>query len=223
MLEHLLSPTRIGSLELRNRIAMAPMGVEIVDADGHVREPVIRYYEERARGGAGLLITEVAAMAYPRGANSSHQIALSDDAYLPGLQQLTSRVQAHGARIAVQLVHHGKASRLDVKQGREVLMPSEPVFHGSMDLGQVLTREEIRLMMGAVGGAKAKIRVATHADIEQLVHDFASAAERAKPRASSSGVVCALPTTNSPSESITKVSHMVPPASIARTLGVRVV
>ncbi len=180
MLDHLLSPVRIGSLELRNRIAMAPMGVEIVDGDGHVREPVIRYYEERARGGAGLLITEVAAMAYPRGANSSHQIALSDDIFLPGLQQLTSRVQAHGAKIAVQLVHHGKVSRLDVKEGREVLMPSEPVFHGSMDLAQVLTREEIRLMMGAVGGAKPRIRVATKTDIEQLIDDFAAAAERAK-------------------------------------------
>ena len=34
MYEHLLSPTRIGTLSLRNRIAMAPMGVELVEADG---------------------------------------------------------------------------------------------------------------------------------------------------------------------------------------------
>ena len=58
MLEHLLSPFRVGSMELRNRIAMAPMGVEIVEGDGKVREPVVRYYEERARGGVGLLISE---------------------------------------------------------------------------------------------------------------------------------------------------------------------
>ena len=58
MLKNLLSPTRIGELELRNRIAVAPMGVEIAEADGKVREPVIAYYEERARGGAGLIITE---------------------------------------------------------------------------------------------------------------------------------------------------------------------
>ena len=36
MYRHLLSPTRIGSLELRNRIAMAPMGVESAEADGVV-------------------------------------------------------------------------------------------------------------------------------------------------------------------------------------------
>ena len=79
MLTHLLSPVTIGSIELRNRIAMAAMGVEIVDADGHAREPVIAYYEERARGGVGLIITEVAAVAYPRGANAACQIAISSD------------------------------------------------------------------------------------------------------------------------------------------------
>ena len=49
MFEHLLSPTRIGNVALRNRIAMAPMGVELVEADGAVREPTIAYYEARAR------------------------------------------------------------------------------------------------------------------------------------------------------------------------------
>ena len=49
MLRSLLSPTRIGNLELPNRVVMAPMGVEIVDADGHAREPLAAYYEERYR------------------------------------------------------------------------------------------------------------------------------------------------------------------------------
>ena len=134
MLNHLLSPVRIGSIELRNRIAMAAMGVEIVDADGHAREPVIAYYEERAKGGVGLIITEVCAVAYPQGANSEHQLALSRDEFLPGLREMTSRSQAHGAKIAAQLVHHGKVSRLDIKQGREVLMPSIPEWHGEIRL-----------------------------------------------------------------------------------------
>jgi hypothetical protein len=42
-----------------------------------------------------------------------------------------------------------------------------------------------------------------------------------KPAASSSGVVCALPTTNDPASSTMNVSVIVPPASIARTLGLR--
>lgn len=50
MYEHLTSPVSIGGLQLRNRMAMAAMGVEIADHDGHAREPIIAYYEERARG-----------------------------------------------------------------------------------------------------------------------------------------------------------------------------
>jgi 2,4-dienoyl-CoA reductase-like NADH-dependent reductase (Old Yellow Enzyme family) len=51
MFEHLTSPIRIGSMELRNHMTMSAMSVEI--ADGHTREPIIAYYEERARGEIG--------------------------------------------------------------------------------------------------------------------------------------------------------------------------
>ena len=63
MYSHLLSPVQIGDLELRNRIAMAPMGVELGDEEGAVTEGVIAYYEARARGGAGLLITDRATVS----------------------------------------------------------------------------------------------------------------------------------------------------------------
>ncbi len=181
MLDHLLSPGRIGNLELRNRIAMAPMGVEIVEADGSVNERVIHYYEERARGGAGLLITENTSAAYPHGANSKHEMALSDDRYLPGLTALTQRVHAHGAKVAVQLAHHGKVARLDVSEGREMLMPSLPEFHGAGDMMRDLTAEEIRIMAESMGHmGRPKIRAATQEDIEWLVDRFADAALRAR-------------------------------------------
>jgi 2,4-dienoyl-CoA reductase-like NADH-dependent reductase (Old Yellow Enzyme family) len=180
MYPHLFSPVRIGGLELRNRIAMSPMGVEIIDDDGLIRERVIRYYEERARGGAGLIITEVCAIAYPRGATSAHQIAFSDDAQLPGLRALTTRVKAHGARIAAQLVHHGKVARIDTRDGRPLLVPSKPTFHGAMDMINDLSREEIGLLMKASGGGRPKYQPATKDDIQQLIGDFAAATVRAR-------------------------------------------
>ena len=65
--EHLLRPGRIGALELRNRIAMTPMGSNLALATGHLGERIIRYYEERARGGVGLVIVGVGAISYPAG------------------------------------------------------------------------------------------------------------------------------------------------------------
>ncbi|HIF98698.1 MAG TPA: FAD-dependent oxidoreductase [Myxococcales bacterium] len=180
MLKHLLSSTQIGGLKLRNRIAVAPMGVEIAEADGHVREPVIAYYEERARGGAGLIITENTSACYPRGANSAHELGVSNDGFLPGLRALTERVHAHGARIAIQLAHHGKVGRLDTQHGRPLLMPStprkKPGHGGPLDL----SREEMGLMAAAAGNRRPTIQEATEEDLAELVEDFAAAAERAQ-------------------------------------------
>ena len=180
MYRHLLSPISIGSMTLRNRMVMAPMGVEIVDDDGKANEGIVRYYEERARGGAGLIITEVCAMAYPRGANSVHQLGLSDDSFIPAMKELTSRVQAHGAKIAVQLVHHGKVSRVDVKEGRDVLVPSIPDWRGSLSMVNDLTSDELMKMAAANGGGAPQLKVMTADDIAQVTDEFAAAAVRAK-------------------------------------------
>lgn len=180
MYSHLLSPISIGPMALRNRIVMAPMGVEIVDSDGTANEGIVRYYEERARGGVGLIITEVCAISYPGGANSVHQLGLSDDAFVEPLRLLTSEVQQHGAKIAVQLVHHGKVSRVDTAKGNDVLVPSIPEWHGSLSMVQDLTGAELGLMAGANGGGMPKYKAMTTDDIAQITDDFVSAARRAK-------------------------------------------
>lgn len=177
---HLLSPGSIGTMELRNRIVMSPMGVEIVDSDGHANEAIVRYYEERARGGAGMIITEVCAISYPSGANSVHQLGLSDDAFIPALRELTSRVQQHGCRMAVQLVHHGKVSRVDTMKGEDVLVPSIPEWHGSLSMIEDLTPDEMGLMAAANGGSMPRYKAMTHDDIARITADFVSAAVRAK-------------------------------------------
>lgn len=180
MLKHLMSPTKIGSLELKNRIAMAPMGVEIVEADGVIREPTLRYYAERARGGAALLISENTSACYPHGANSAHEIGVSDDSFLPGLTQLAEVVHEHGSKIAIQLAHHGKVARLDTQQGRDVLMPSKPRGHNRPSAPPDLTIEEMTLMGKAAGTGKPVVRVATTDDLLKLARDFADAALRCK-------------------------------------------
>jgi len=182
----LLSPGRIGTMELPNRVVMAPMGMEIVEADGVVRQPTIDYYVERARGGVGLLISENTAAAYPFGANSAHEIAMSSDIYLPGLTQLAEEVHAAGGKMAIQLAHHGKVGRLDTMEGREIVMPSHPRAHGATRPPD-MTREEMGLMAKAAGGAPPRVREATAEDIAALVEAFADAADRAK-RAGFDGV-----------------------------------
>lgn len=58
-LTHLFQPIKIGSLELPNRIVMAPMTVDYANDDETPSERHIAYYAERAKGGVGLITMEV--------------------------------------------------------------------------------------------------------------------------------------------------------------------
>src|SRR5688572_28639548 len=113
----LLSPGRIGSLELRNRIVMSPMGNLLSNGDGTTSPNEAAYFETRARGGVGMVTVGVMSIAYPEGTNEARQPAISHDRYLPGLTDLTTRVKRHGARIAAQLNHNGAMSTLDGLRG----------------------------------------------------------------------------------------------------------
>ena len=64
---HILSPGRIGSLELRNRIFMTPMGSNTADPEGYCGERLRQYYGARAEGGAALLIMGSVAISWPIG------------------------------------------------------------------------------------------------------------------------------------------------------------
>src|SRR5437870_1926135 len=99
---HLLSPGRIGSLALRNRIFMTPMGSNLADPDGYVGQRLIDYYAARAKGGAALLTMGSVSVGYPDGSSNWRQEAISDDCYLPGLKALADAVHAHGARLCAQ-------------------------------------------------------------------------------------------------------------------------
>jgi 2,4-dienoyl-CoA reductase (NADPH2) len=177
---HLLSPGRIGPLELRNRIVLAPMGTYLGGEDGHITERHQRFYEERARGGVGLVTTEVVAVDWPRGAAMTHQLGLSDERFVPGLQDLTRRVHAHGAKISVQLQHAGKIAVKDLAEGRPLSVPSAGArFDAGM---QDLTAGEKAAMARNISRVDPRnlFRVLDEDEILRIVECFASAALRAR-------------------------------------------
>ncbi|EXF93418.1 effector protein [Pseudomonas fluorescens HK44] len=185
---HLLSPGRIGLIQMRNRIIMAPMGSNFAEADGHCGERIQAYYEARARGGAGLLIMGVCSVAFPAGTAEPFQVGVSSDEFIPGLSRLAERVHQHGAKIAMQLQHAGKTSVRDMAEGRQLWVPSVPPVLQS-DMMAALTPEELANFVSSMKrrAEGSPIRVMDQADIAQMIEWFASAAERAK-RAGFDGV-----------------------------------
>ncbi len=185
----LLSPGRIGSLELRNRIVLCPMGVLLSNPDGSVSDTEVAFYEARARGGAGLLLIGTANVAYPEGTNHPQMHAVSDDRYLPGMRRLADAVHRHGAKVAAQLNYMGVYAQYDMLRGEPRLVPYEPAFPAPDAVGRMLPREEATAMATAwlTPGANTGFRVATEDDIHRVIGRYAEAAARCQ-RAGYDGV-----------------------------------
>ncbi|QYX56267.1 FAD-dependent oxidoreductase [Roseovarius sp. SCSIO 43702] len=102
----LMSPLTIGGMELRNRIVST--GHDTVLAhDGHVSDALIAYHAARARGGVGLIVSQVTGI-HETARYTSHVLMGTDDDCIPGFRRLASQVHDHGARIVAQLFHPGR-------------------------------------------------------------------------------------------------------------------
>ena len=104
----LFSPLKIGNVEIKNRIVMAPMMMGFGQLNGNATEKMINYYEERAKGGTGLIITEITRVNDLTGASSFGQLAASKDRNIESISCLAERMHKHGAKIFVELHHPGR-------------------------------------------------------------------------------------------------------------------
>ncbi|HEU5308319.1 MAG TPA: FAD-dependent oxidoreductase [Acidimicrobiia bacterium] len=179
---HLLAPGRIGALELRNRMLMAPMGEDLGDLDGMVSEAQLAYLEARARGGLAMVMLGSVAVSFPVGCSNARQTAISDDRHVPGWQEAARRVHRHGAALAMQLTQTGANSLQDTLAGRPMWVASEPGPPGRDDLYGMVTAAEGAKMMEPFVGPESKLyfKVLDHDDIASVIDDFAAAVVRAR-------------------------------------------
>ena len=177
----LFEPGRIGHMELKNRIIMAPMGTNFAAEDGYITEHAKNYYQERARGGVGLVIVGVGAVDHPRAKCMPAQVAVSDDKFIPGLSELAEAVHRHGAKIAIQLQHAGGVAAEDSAQGVPPLTPT-PTQPAVAEVLQDMTIEEMTSLMTRFANVPLDMttREITLDEIKRLVGRFAEAAERVK-------------------------------------------
>lgn len=157
----LFTPIRIGTVELKNRIVMAPMATHFADENGGLTERQINYYSERAKGGAGLIVTESCCVR-DDGKRKKYRLSISDDEFVPAFRTLTRAVHKYGAKIAAQL-HHG--GRLCTPQdiGEFPISASTipcPLTSGDFFIGNIPRRLKI-------------------AEIKQLIECFGQGARRA--------------------------------------------
>jgi 2,4-dienoyl-CoA reductase-like NADH-dependent reductase (Old Yellow Enzyme family)/thioredoxin reductase len=154
-LKHLFNPISIGSIELKNRIVMSPMGTNLASPNGEVTQALIRYYAARAEGGVGLIVTEDATIGPKYGVNS---LMLNDDRLIDGWIDLARAVHAFDAKIAPQLMHPGFNARSSLNNGVQPVAASPIPSRFFREIPKELTADEI----------------------EQIIEQFAFAARRAQ-------------------------------------------
>lgn len=103
---HLFQPLTIRGATLKNRI-MSSGHDTCLPEHGLINDAYIAYQEARARGGAGLIVTQVAGV-HETARYTSHLIMADSDACIPGYRRLTETCHAHGAVVVSQLFHPGR-------------------------------------------------------------------------------------------------------------------
>lgn len=137
----LFSPLTVKKFTLRNRIVLPPMANNMADDSGAVTDAHIKHYVRRAKAGVGMVIVEHAYVR-PDGRISNRQLAIHDDALIPGLRRLAEAVQACGTVVGIQITHSGgKVTRESA--GMQPLAPSDGLIHGALEPARAMTVAEI--------------------------------------------------------------------------------
>jgi 2,4-dienoyl-CoA reductase-like NADH-dependent reductase (Old Yellow Enzyme family)/thioredoxin reductase len=131
-LQKLFEPTKIGAMTVKNRIVMPAMGTDFGTQDGFVSPKLVDYYEERAKGGVGLIIVENTSVDYPRGKAMPNQISIDHDKYLEGLSELARAIKRGGSRSAIQLEHGGRDASSAIT-GQQPVGPSASLSQAGFD------------------------------------------------------------------------------------------
>ncbi len=110
-LPHLFSCCRLGTVTLRNRIAMAPLTRQMAAPDGTPTDEMVAYYARRARGGAGLLITEGTYEDERHGCRAYlSQPGIVTAKHVAAWRKVTDAIHAQGAACVLQLMHGGRVT-----------------------------------------------------------------------------------------------------------------
>ncbi len=197
---NLLSAGKIGNVTIKNRVVMPAMMLDHGQFDGTPTEQMMDYYEERAKGGVGLIITEITRVNDVHGAGAFAQLAVSHDYHIEPLAEMIRRIHNHDCKVFVQLHHAGwQAETMTIGMvppaiAIERIMPAfGRKFYDMVPFAEKLKDKGLLLPVAAPSKIEpnrytgAKNRALRRSEIKKLEKQFVSGALRAK-KAGADGV-----------------------------------
>ena len=159
MYNHIFEPLTIRRMIMKNRVMMTPMGTNFAGQNGEINEKHIKYYEQRAKGGTGLIMVENASVSSPEGSNGTTQLRIDHDSYIPGLYNLTETVHKYGTCIGIQINHAG-ASAMSSRTGMQPVSASNIPSKDGGEIPRPLEVEEIYDIVKKYGEAAKRAQIA---------------------------------------------------------------
>lgn len=177
--KNIFSPLTVKNMTIKNRIVMMPMGTNYGEQNGEMSFLHINYYEERAKGGTGLIIVENASVDSPQGSNGTTQLRIDHDNYLPRLFKFCENIHRYGACVSIQLNHAG-ASAVSARTNMQTVSASDIPSKEGGEIPRPLSKEEIIHIVKKYGEAAKRAQTAgfdaveIHAGHSYLISQFLS-------------------------------------------------
>lgn len=178
--KYIFEEINIKGMQLKNRIAMSPMGTNFANLDGTMSEQHLKYYEKRAKGGTGLITLENVCFDYPMGTNGTTQLRIDNEHYLPSLYRFNELMHSYGACTSIQINHSGaSAYALRLKGEQSVSSSNIPSKIGGQ-IPRPLQTEEIYSIINKYSEASDRAKragfdcIEIHAGHSYLLSQFLS-------------------------------------------------
>lgn len=161
----LFEPIEINGCTIPNRLAVPAMVVSLCTEEGYATERYVKYHEEKAKGGYGLIITEDYAVNRHAG-GYKYVAGLYRDDQIEGHKKMTDAVHAHGSKVFCQIYHAGRQSSSDVNGGVQPMAPSPMPSPWNREMPRALTVDEIHQIVADFGSTAARAKKAGFDGIE---------------------------------------------------------
>lgn len=165
---HLFEPIQIGKTTVKNRIFMPPLSTNLADK-GYVTDALVEHYSNRARGGVGLIVTEVTTVE-PTYTYLPGDMSIYDDSYIPGWKKLVDAVHKYDTKILSQLFHPAYMA-FPVPGTPQLIAPSNVGPYYAKSAPRAVTVEELHVLVRQFGEAALRFKKAGGDGVEiQCAH-----------------------------------------------------
>ena len=166
--EHLFTPIKIGHTTVKNRIFMPPLSTNLADK-GYVTDALVEHYSSRAKGGVGLIITEVTTVE-PTYTYLPGDMSIYDDSYIPGWKKLVEAVHQYDTKILSQLFHPAYMA-FPIPGTPQLIAPSNVGPYYAKSAPREVTKEELQVIVRQFGEAAYRFKQAGGDGVEiQAAH-----------------------------------------------------